>query len=166
MGAELNEVPFVAIDVEWFASLDALEQALRTAYIPEGVDELKTRRPKTVIYPRTGAGYWLDITGCGIRSRASFCASLWTPDVVGAKSKPSRKLGEPIAAASGRRVEMSLDAADKSVCATILAQAFSMRSGGLSLFEAINDPLTPGRTLDLSVFDQSLFSARPAARAH
>jgi hypothetical protein len=53
------------------------------------------------------------------------------PDVVGAKSKPSRELGEPIrggdpiAAASERGVEMSLDAADKSVYATIWAQAFS-----------------------------------------
>jgi hypothetical protein len=51
--------------------------------------------------------------------------SLRIPDVVGAKSEPSRKSGEsirggdPIAAASERGVEMSLDAADKSVCATI-----------------------------------------------
>jgi hypothetical protein len=38
---------------------------------------------------------------------------------------------DPITAASERRVEISPDAADRSVCVTILAQEFSMRSGGL-----------------------------------
>jgi len=32
-----------------------------------------------------------------------------------------------------RSIEMSLDAADTSVCATMLAQAFSMRSEGLNI---------------------------------
>jgi hypothetical protein len=81
LGAELDLVSFIAIDVEWFASpapsLDLAEQARRAESVLEAIDELKTRNKKTVIYTKNATGHWSDITGCELRSQLPVCAALF-----------------------------------------------------------------------------------------
>ena len=153
LGNELDHVSFVAIDVEWFASvppsLDAYEQTRRAADVLEAIDELKTRDKKTVIYTRNGTGHWSDITGCGTRSRAPVCAALLTA------------INDRVAPVELWDVQSGTPELDKfrphGVWTHRVRRQYRLDANMLGL--------PTGRTLDLNVFDLSLFSAEPAARA-
>jgi hypothetical protein len=152
LGAELDKVSFIAIDVEWFVSrapsLDGLEQARRAGYILEAIDELKAKKKKTVIYTKNGTGHWSDITGCGIRSRAPVCAALF------------KAIRDPVAPVALWDVEGGTPELDHFRP----HGAWTRRFGRQYRLDANAFGLPAGRTLDLNVFDLSLFSAGPAAR--
>ena len=147
LGPTLDEVAFVAIDVEWFLaaapSADAGARARRTQRIVEALDEVKRRHKRRVIYTRNFKKHWLDITGCDRSSSQPDCTALYnvindpldpvplwdvqngTPDLEGFEPH-----GEWTARA-GRQYKLDIN-------------AFG---------------LSAKRTVDLDVFDLSLFSA-------
>jgi hypothetical protein len=147
LGEELEKVSFVAIDVEWFASpppsLDTIEQARRAEYVLEAIDELKTRDKKTVIYTRNGPGHWSDITGCGIRSHVPVCAALF------------RAINDPMAPVALWDVQKGSPKLDNFRQHGM----WTSRLGRQYRLDANAFGLPAGRTLDLNVFDLSLFSA-------
>jgi hypothetical protein len=145
LGAELNTVAFVAIDVEWFASpapsLDSLEQARRAAYILEAIDELKTHNKKPVIYTRNATGHWSDITGCGMQSRLPVCTALF------------KAINDPVAPVALWDVQGGSPKLDNFRP----HGAWTRRIGRQYRLDANAFGLPAGRTLDLNVFDLSLF---------
>ena len=81
LGAELQHVAFVAIDVEWFLSAapspSAGAQARRRKYILDAIDEIPKRNKKPVIYTRNGQRHWVDITGCDAAASKPACAGIY-----------------------------------------------------------------------------------------
>ena len=153
LGTELDKVSFIAIDVEWFASggpsLDPIEQARRAEYILEAIDELKAKDKKTVVYTRNGTGHWSDITGCGIRSRLPVCAALFE-----AIHDPTA----PVALWDVQNGSPELEHfRPHAMWTSRLGRQYRLDSNAFGL--------PAGRTLDLNVFDLSVFSAERAARA-
>jgi hypothetical protein len=153
LGAELDRVSFVAIDVEWFASpapsLDVAEQTRRADYILEALDELKTRHKQTVIYTRNATGHWSDITGCGTRSRLPACAVLF------------RVIDDPVAPVALWDAQNGAPQLDDFRPHGL----WTRRLGRQYRLDANAFGLPAGRTLDLNVFDLSLFAAERAGRA-
>lgn len=149
LGAELDKVSFVAIDVEWFASpepsLDAAEQERRAQYILGAIDEVKAAGKRTVIYTRRASGHWSDITGCGTRSRQPVCAAL------------SRTIHDPAAPVALWDVQNGGPELNKFRP----HGAWTQRLGRQYKLDMNAFGLPSGRTLDLNVFDLSLFTARP-----
>jgi hypothetical protein len=80
LGSELAYVAFIAIDVEWFLpagpARDAGAQAHRRQYILDALDEVRKAEKLPVIYTRNSEGHWKDITGCDVKSTAAGCRSL------------------------------------------------------------------------------------------
>jgi hypothetical protein len=151
LGAELDTVAFVAIDVEWFASpapsLDPIEQTRRAGYILDAIDELRARSKRVVIYTRSGTGHWSDITGYGIRSRLPVCAALF------------KAIHDPVAP-----VELwDVQSGSPELGDFRPHGMWTRRRGRQYRLDANAFGLPAGRTLDLNVFDLSLFSAAPAA---
>jgi hypothetical protein len=153
LGSELDEVSFVAIDVEWFASpapsLEVLDQARRAQYVLKAIEELKTRDKKAVIYTRNGTGHWSDITGCGTRSRLTVCTALF------------RAINEPVAPVALWDVQSGTPELDNFRPHGV----WTRRLGRQYRLDANAFGLPAGRTLDMNVSDLSLFSAEPALRA-
>jgi hypothetical protein len=153
LGAELDGVSFVAIDVEWFASpapsQEAPEQARRAEYILDAINELKTRNKKPVIYTRNATGHWSDITGCGIRRQSTVCAALF------------RAIDDPAVPVALWDVQSGTSELDEFRP----HGAWTRRLGRQYRLDANVFGLPAGRTLDLNVFDLSLFSAQPAVMA-
>jgi hypothetical protein len=153
LGDQMRDIAFVAIDVEWFASaapsLDAAEQARRVAYILEAIDELKARNKPAVIYTRNASGHWSDITGCAIKSQIPACALL---------SKAIHDPAAPVALWDVQTGNPDLDSfRPHGVWTHRLGRQFRLDANAFGL--------PAGRTLDLNVFDLSLFSTRPAVTA-
>lgn len=152
LGAELRNAAFVAIDVEWFASpapsLEPPEQIRRAEYILEALDELKTAGKKAVIYTRNASGHWSDITGCGIRSQLPVCAAL---------AKAIHDPSAPVALWDVQTGNADLTRfRPHGVWTSRLGRQFRLDANAFGL--------PAGRTLDLNVFDLSLFS-QPAVKA-
>jgi hypothetical protein len=80
LGSELRHVAFIAIDIEWFLSADpprdAGAQARRRQYILDAIDEVRKAQKLPVIYTRNADGHWKDITGCDLVSTETGCRSL------------------------------------------------------------------------------------------
>ncbi len=154
LGAELKEVSFIALDVEWFASagpsLDAMEQGRRAGYILEAIHELKTRNKKAVIYTRNGSGHWSDITGCGMQSQAAVCAALM------------QAINDPVMPVALWDVQGGAPELDHFRPHGL----WTRRLGRQYKLDANAFGLPPGRTVDLNVFDLALFSVTPTTRAH
>jgi hypothetical protein len=152
LGTELEAVSFVAIDVEWFAtpapSLDTIEQARRAEYVLEAISELKTRGKKTIIYTRNDSGHWSDITGCDNQSQSPVCAAL-----SGAIHDPAA----PVALWDVQHGSPKLgDFRQHGMWTSRLGRQYRLDVNAFGL--------PAGRTLDLNVFDRSLFSAAPVTR--
>jgi hypothetical protein len=152
LGAELEKVSFIAIDVEWFAtpepSLNAQEQTRRAGYVLEAIDELKAIGKKIVIYTRNDTGHWSDITGCGVQSQASVCSALF------------RAINDPVTPVALWDVQNGTPILDNFRP----HGAWTRRLGRQYRLDANSFGLPAGRTLDLNVFDLSLFSSEPAVR--
>jgi hypothetical protein len=152
LGTELRDIAFVAIDVEWFASpapsLDSAEQTRRAGYILEAIEELKAASKKAVIYTRNASGHWSDITGCGARSPLAVCAAL------------AKAIHDPVAPVALWDVETG----NAALTSFRPHGVWTSRLGRQFRLDANAFGLPAGRTLDLNVFDLSLFS-QPAAKA-
>jgi hypothetical protein len=153
LGAELDNVSFIAIDVEWFASpalsLDTLEQERRAENILDAIDELRLRDKRTVIYTRNGTGHWFDITGCATRSQSPACAAL---------SRAIHDPAAPVALWDVQRGKPELGHFQPH-------GVWTRRVGRQYKLDANAFGLPAGRTLDLNVFDLSLFQRHELARA-
>jgi len=153
LGAESDNVSFVAVDVEWFASptpsLDPVEQNRRAGYVLEAIEELKARHKKTVVYTRNGTGHWADITGCDVGARSPVCAALF--DII-------HDPASPVALWDVQKGSPELDNFRPH-------GMWTSRLGRQYRLDANAFGLPAARTLDLNVFNLSLFWEGPAARA-
>jgi hypothetical protein len=81
LGSEKPSIAFVAIDVEWFLgtapSTDARTRARRRQYILDAIDEVRKYGKRPVIYTRNGRWHWMDITGCAASSSEQGCVALY-----------------------------------------------------------------------------------------
>jgi len=149
LGSPIDAVPeflsFVAIDVEWFASpapsLEASEQARRAQFILDAIEELKALHQKPVIYTGNGTGHWSDITGCATASRLPVCAALF------------RVINDPAAPVALWDVQNGAPKLGNFRS----HGAWTRRLGRQYRLDATLFGLPAGRTLDLNVFDLSLF---------
>jgi len=146
LGPELSQISFVAIDVEWFAtaspSLRSAEQARRAQYILEAIEEVKATNKRVVIYTRNGTGHWSDITGCGMRTRSPVCAALF------------RAINDPMAPVALWDVQ----GGNPELTKFRPHGLWTRRLGRQYKLDANAFGLPAGRTLDLNVFDLSLFA--------
>jgi hypothetical protein len=147
VGAELAHVAFVAIDVEWFLSglppTDSEAAARRRQYILDAIDEVHARRKRAVVYTRNVDGHWLHITGCRSSSAQPGCESL--SSVIANPANPV-----PLWDVQGGEADLSNFKAYGEWMERVGRQYKLDRN----LFG-----LPSQRTVDLDVFDISLFSA-------
>jgi hypothetical protein len=155
LGSELRHVAFVAIDVEWFVSSPPPDtrgaQRRRRERILAAIDEVRRARRQPVIYTRNGRRHWADITGCPNGTGQPECTELYA--VIRDRSRPvplwDVEIGEP-----------DLDNFHPHA-------AWNVRAGRQYSIDQSLFGLSPERTVDLNVFDASLFpprEIRPASR--
>jgi hypothetical protein len=148
LGSELDKVSFIAIDVEWFASpapsLDAAEQERRRQSILDAIGEVKRLRKQAVIYTRNANGHWSDITGCRMTDSAAECADLY---------KLIHNPAAPIALWDVQDGTPDLDNFRPH-------GAWNERLGRQYKLDRNLFGLPAERTVDLNVFDISLFTPR------
>jgi hypothetical protein len=153
LGAEMEKVNFIAIDVEWFASpapsLDAAEQERRRRDVLDAIDEVKRLRKKPVIYTRNANGHWNDITGCSMASAADGCADLY---------RLIHNPASPIALWDVQDGTPDLDNFQPH-------GAWTERLGRQYKLDTNRFGLPSERTVDLNVFDLSLFAPHSATPA-
>jgi hypothetical protein len=146
LGPELAHVAFIAIDVEWFLSAepskDARTQARRRQYILDAIDEVRRLNKRPVIYTRNAQRHWRDITGCDLASVEADCKHLNT--VI---NDPKR----PIPLWDVQDGSPELDGFRPH-------SAWMQRAGRQYKLDTNDFGLPPSRTVDLNVFDLSLFS--------
>jgi hypothetical protein len=146
LGKEVANVAFIAIDVEWFlragppASEEA--QARRRQAILDAIDEVRMAKKKAVIYTRNAQGHWRHITGCEFASTHADCKTLH--DTVNDPRTPvplwDVQTGTP-------------DLANFRPYG-----AWTQRAGRQYKLDKNMFGLPKSRTVDLNVFDLSLFS--------
>jgi len=152
LGTELEKVAFMAIDVEWFASpappLEPIAQAHHRQYILDAINEVKRQNKKPVIYTRNGRGHWVDITGCDMGSGDGDCAALYevihdpvTPIALWDVQDGTPELG---------------DFRPHGV--------WTRRAGRQYKLDRNLFGLPAARTVDLNVFDLSLFTSNSSKR--
>jgi hypothetical protein len=135
LGSEFAHVVFIAIDVEWFLSAnpprDASAQARRRQYVLDAIDEVRKAKKLPVIYTRNADGHWKDITGCDLRSTG--CKSL--------QSIPLWDVQDGSPDLTGFRPY----------------SGWTKRAARQYKLDTNSFGLPPSRTVDLNVFDVSLF---------
>jgi hypothetical protein len=138
LGSEFAHIAFIAIDVEWFLSADpprdAAAQARRLQYVLDAIDEVRRAGKAPVIYTRNADGHFQDITGCDLTSTAVACRRL--------QSIPLWDVQNGSPDLSGFRPY----------------SAWTKRVGRQYKLDTNSFGLPPSRTVDLNVFDVSLFS--------
>jgi hypothetical protein len=153
LGAELEKVAFIAIDVEWFATpeppVSAQEQERRAGYVLDAINELKAINKKIVIYTRNATGNWSDITGCGSQPAGPVCSAL------------VRAINDPLKPVALWDVQSGVPQLEHFRP----LGAWSRRLGRQYRLDANAFGLAPGRTLDLNIFDLSLFSPAREVKA-
>lgn len=143
---ELAHVSFIAIDVEWFLSAepskDPRAQARRRQSILDAIDEVRKWRKRPVIYTRNAQRHWRDITGCDLNSDDDACRSLF------------KVVNDP------KRPVPLWDVQDGSpeLAGFQPHSAWQRRAGRQYKLDTNDFGLPPSRTVDLDVFDISLFS--------
>ena len=151
LGSELAHLVFIAIDVEWFLSADpprdAGAQARRRQYILDAIDEVRKARKLPVIYTRNADGHWKDITGCDLASTATVCRSLYRVINDVKQSIPLWDVEDGSPDLTGFRPY----------------SGWTKRAGRQYKLDTNSFGLPPSRTVDLNVFDVSLF---PVFRRH
>ena len=146
LGSELPHIAFIAIDVEWFLSAgpskDARSQARRRQYILDAIDEVRRWKKRPVIYTRNAQRHWQDITGCDLASVEAGCKRLST--VI---NDPKRPI--PL---------WDVDDGTPKLDGFRPHSAWMERAGRQYKLDTNDFGLPPTRTVDLNVFDLSLFS--------
>jgi hypothetical protein len=158
LGSELNKVSFIAIDIEWFApegpSSEASEQARRRTYILDAIDEVWKQNKKPVIYTRNARGHWSDITGCDVISTSDGCMAL------------HKVINNPVTPIALWDVEKG----DPELQNFRPHGDWTKRLGRQYKLDTSLFGLSPGKTVDLNIFDLSLFAqetkkpVKPAVR--
>ena len=157
LGTEFAHVAFIAIDVEWFLSADPPRdpnaQARRRQYVLDAIDEVRRCRKLPVIYTRNADGHWKDITGCDLTSTVAGDASRHHADEAGC-----RRLYEVIN--DVKRPIPLWDVQNGSPALTGFRpySAWTKRAGRQYRLDTSSFGLPPSRTVDLNIFDVSLFS--------
>jgi len=145
LGKEFEKVAFIAIDIEWFVSSappsHSTAQAHRRQYILDALNEIQRYGKKAVIYTRNGTGHWLDITGCEATSSEPECTALY---------KRINDSALPIALWDVEEGAPTLDSFRPH-------GEWVQRLGRQYKLDKNVFGLPPGRTVDLNVFDMSLF---------
>ena len=146
LGSEISRVAFVAIDVEWFVktapSLDDAAQASRRQHILDAIEEVRSARKRPVIYTRNVRRHWSDITGCDLNSSIPDCRTLY--QVI---NDPLR----PVPLWDVQNGSPDLDHFQPY-------GEWTRRAGRQYLLDGNLFGLPSRRTVDLNVFDASLFS--------
>jgi hypothetical protein len=148
LGAELPRAAFVAIDVEWFLSglppSDSAAVARRRQYILDAIDEVRARRKRAVVYTRNVDGHWLQITGCrpGSSQPPPGCETL--SSVIGDPANPV-----PL---------WDVQGGDADLSSFKPYGEWMERLGRQYKLDRNLFGLPAARTVDLDVFDISLFS--------
>jgi hypothetical protein len=145
LGSQLRHVAFIAIDVEWFLpaapSADPEAQARRVQHILDAVDELRNWNKKPVIYTRNSKLHWRDITGCDPDSSQRQCKAL------------SKIINDPIQPIPLWDVQTGTPELDN-----FMPYAhWTERAGRQYQLDTNSFGLPTGRTVDLNVFEISLF---------
>jgi hypothetical protein len=147
LGVEASHIAFVAIDVEWFLSAEpsqnAQVQARRLQSILDAIDEVRKLNKRTVIYTRNAKRHWKDITGCDVSSLETGCKKIYA-----LINDPNR----PIPLWDVQDGSPDLDG-------FLPYSAWMERAGRQYKLDTNAFGLPPSRTVDLNVFDLSLFSA-------
>jgi hypothetical protein len=150
LGPELQRVSFIAIDVEWFASpapsLDTAEQERRRQDVVDAIDEVKKHHKRAVIYTRNSSGHWNDITGCGATPAAPGCGELY------------KRIHDPVTPIALWDVQRG----DPELTNFRPHGAWTTRLGRQYKLNTNMFGLPPEKTVDLNVFDLSLFSVQPS----
>jgi hypothetical protein len=146
LGAEFAHVAFIAIDVEWFLSADpprdANAQVRRRQYVLDAIDEVRKEKKLPVIYTRNADGHWKDITGCDLTSSAAGCRGL-----NGAINDPKQPV--PL---------WDVENGSPDLTGFRPYSGWTKRAGRQYRLDTNSFGLPPSRTMDLNVFDLSLFS--------
>ena len=146
LGSELAHVSFIAIDVEWFLSndppRDARAQARRRQYILDAIDEVRKWKKRPVIYTRNAKKHWKDITGCDFESTETACRSLYKVINDPKHSIPLWDVQDGTPELDGFRPHSE----------------WAQRAGRQYKLDTNAFGLPVSRTVDLNVFDLSLFS--------
>jgi hypothetical protein len=152
LGSELASTAFVAIDVEWFLSSSPPSGSIalreRRDTILDAIDEVIAWRKQPVIYTRNGRRHWLDITGCAPTSADVDCERLHA--VV---RHPKR----PVPLWDVERGYAELDGFQPH-------GPWTSRVGRQYSVDQNLFGLPPGRTVDLNIFDVTMFSPPSSAR--
>ena len=146
LGSELAHIGFIAIDVEWFLSpdppRDANAQARRRQYVLDAIDEVRKGRKLPVIYTRNADGHWKDITGCDMTSSAAGCRILY---------RTINDAKQPIPL-------WDVENGSPDLTGFHPYSGWTKRAGRQYRLDTNSFGLPPSRTVDLNVFDLSLFS--------
>jgi hypothetical protein len=146
LGSEFAHIAFIAIDVEWFLSADpprdAIAQARRRQYVLDAIDEVRKEKKLPVIYTRNADGHWKDITGCDLTSSAAGCRSLY--QAINDADRPI-----PL---------WDVENGSPDLTGFRPYSGWSERAGRQYKLDTNSFGLPPARTVDLNVFDLSLFS--------
>jgi hypothetical protein len=139
-------VAFIAIDVEWFLpagpSQDASAQARRRQSILDAIDEVRKAGKLPVIYTRNADGHWKDITGCDAASTAPGCRSLY--EAVNGANQPV-----PL---------WDVENGSADLAGFRPYSGWTRRAARQYRLDTSSFGLPPFRTVDLNVFDVSLFA--------
>jgi hypothetical protein len=147
LGPEAEHIAFVAVDVEWFLSdapsQDGHVQAKRRQSILDAIDEVQRLKKRPVIYTRNAKRHWKDITGCDLSSPEADCKNLYAV------------INDP------KRPILLWDVQDGSpdLDGFLPYSEWMKRAGRQYKLDTNGFGLPPSRTVDLNVFDKSLFSA-------
>ncbi|HEX4997236.1 MAG TPA: hypothetical protein VFY29_03370 [Terriglobia bacterium] len=146
LGEEAANVSFIAIDVEWFLNeapaATAAARARRRQSITDAITAARERGHLPVIYTRNADGHWADITGCASDSKDNDCR-----DLHNTINDPMRPI--PLWDVQNGSPELGNFSPHG---------AWTERRGRQYSLDANVFGLAKGRTLDLNVFDWSLFS--------
>lgn len=151
LGSELAHVAFIAIDVEWFLSaspsIDAAALTRRRQNIVDAIDEVRNWKKKPVVYTRNAGRHWKDITGCDAASADVLCKTL------------SRLINDP-----QQPVPLwDVQTGDADLSNFQPYASWTARAGRQFKLDANLFGLPAGRTVDLNVFDASLFAPATSA---
>jgi hypothetical protein len=146
LGSELKNIAFLAIDVEWFtresiASND-IAQRTRRQRILDAIDEVRKARIRPIIYTRNARGHWDDITGCQMNDPGTACRQL---------SQVILDSKEPVPL-------WDVETGDPELQEFQPYGFWLQRSARQYHLDGNLFGLPASRTVDLNVFDSSLFS--------
>jgi hypothetical protein len=146
LGTEAARVSFIAIDVEWFLSEPpspaSAARARRRQSILDAIATVRERRVRPVIYTRNAKRHWVDITGCEAGSKEPGCVELHNTI-----NNPSNPI--PLWDVQHGSPELENFAPHGP---------WTERKGRQYRLDANVFGLPAGRTIDLNVFDLSVFA--------